>query len=55
MEGYAFELTPEREIVWEFRTPQRIGKNIPTLNDVMRVDPAFFDESFRAMIEARKP
>jgi hypothetical protein len=53
MEGYAFELTPEREIVWEFRSSQRLGGKVPILGDVLRLDPAYFDASFRELLESR--
>jgi hypothetical protein len=38
--GRAFELTPEKEIVWEYLNPQRAGPNrelIATLFEVVRL------------------
>ena len=42
--GRAFEVTPEREIVWEFYSPHRAGENdelIATLLDLVRLPPDF--------------
>lgn len=42
--GRVFEVTPEKEIVWEYRNPHRAGKKkelIATLLDVKRVRPEF--------------
>jgi hypothetical protein len=42
--GRAFEVTPERETVWEFYNPHRAGKEneyIATLYDLVRIPPDF--------------
>jgi hypothetical protein len=42
--GRAFEVTPGREIVWEFQSPHRAGDDdalVATLFDVVRLDPRF--------------
>jgi len=42
--GRAFEVTPDKTIVWEFYNPYRTGKNnefIATLSEVIRLDPGF--------------
>lgn len=46
MEGRAFEVNPEKEIVWEFYNPHRAGDDlelIATLFDVVRVPPENVD------------
>jgi hypothetical protein len=42
--GRAFEVTPEKQIVWEFLNPHRSGSNnqlIATLLEVQRLEPDF--------------
>jgi hypothetical protein len=42
MQGRAFEVTPDGEIVWEYFNPYRAGENnelIASLYDVVRVPP----------------
>jgi arylsulfatase A-like enzyme len=42
--GRAFELTPDKEIIWEYVNPHRAGQNdelIATLFEVVRLPPAF--------------
>lgn len=44
--GRAFEVTPEKRIVWEYLSPFRAGKNkdfIATLPEVIRIDPQNYD------------
>jgi len=50
MEGRAIEITPEREIVWEFRSAHEFGGKIAILNDVERIDPASLDPAFVARV-----
>jgi hypothetical protein len=43
-QGRAFEVTPEREIVWEWRNPNRAGDQgelVATLFDLHRLPPDF--------------
>ena len=47
MFGRAFEVTPEKEIVWEYYNPHRAGDNnelIATLHEVFRVREDYVDE-----------
>jgi outer membrane protein assembly factor BamB len=40
--GRAFELTPDKEIVWEYHNPYRAGEKnelVATLFEVVRLDP----------------
>ncbi len=40
--GRAFEVTPDKEIVWEFFNPHRAGENdelIATLFELIRIPP----------------
>ena len=42
--GRAIEVTPDKQIVWEFINPHRAGENnelIATLFEVVRLDPRF--------------
>jgi hypothetical protein len=42
--GRAFEVTPDKTIVWEFYNPHRVGQNIEfiaTLFEVIRLGPEF--------------
>lgn len=42
--GYALEVTPDREIVWEFHSPHRAGENkqlVAALYEVRRISPQF--------------
>jgi hypothetical protein len=44
LNGRAFEVTPDKRIVWELYNPHRAGKNkelIATLFDVVRLPPDF--------------
>jgi hypothetical protein len=38
--GRAFEVTPEAEVVWEYRTPHRNDKNEPAVLRIERYEPA---------------
>jgi hypothetical protein len=43
--GRALEVTPDKQVVWEFYNPNRAGENgelIATLFEVIRVDPEYF-------------
>ena len=47
--GRAFEITREKEVVWEFYNPNRAGEEqqyIATLFDLVRVDAAYLTETF---------
>ena len=46
MEGHAFEVTRDREVVWEFTIQERLLGKMPILNDLMRIDPTHLDASF---------
>lgn len=44
--GRAVEVTPAREIVWEWRSPYRAGDNdelVATLCDLVRLEPSYLD------------
>jgi hypothetical protein len=46
MFGRAFEVTPEKEIIWEYYSPHRAGLNnelIATLHEVFRVNKDYVD------------
>ncbi|MFB6347198.1 MAG: arylsulfotransferase family protein [bacterium] len=47
-EGRAFEVTPDKEIVWEYYVPHRLEKNgeeyIASLYDFKRLPPDYFDD-----------
>lgn len=50
LEGRALEITPDGTIVWEFRSPHELGGKIAILNDVLRIDPSFFDPEILARL-----
>jgi len=52
--GRAFEITPERRVVWEFRSPHRVGDKVAFLNDVIRVDPASLDAAFKMTVAGKR-
>ncbi len=57
-QGRAFEVTPEREIVWEFYNPFRAGENdeyIATLFDLRRLPPDFTESWLGAASTSRAP
>ncbi len=57
-QGRAFEVTPEREIVWEFYNPFRAGENheyIATLFDLRRLPPDFAESWLGAAKTPRAP
>lgn len=57
-QGRAFEVTPEREIVWEFYNPFRAGENdeyIATLFDLRRLPPDFTESWLGAASTPRAP
>ncbi len=50
-EGRAFELAPDGEVVWDFRTPYRVADKTAILADVVRISPDRLDPQFRAWLE----
>ena len=54
MEGRAIEITPDGEIVWEFRIPDVIDGKTAILNDLVRIDPTSLDADFVSRLQRAK-
>ena len=43
MQGRALEVTPDKEVVWIFRTPPRPDGQTPVIYGMKRYDRAYFN------------